>query len=97
MESLGPWKKHEAAPPSSGSNAYTTAFAAFVLEQAGAMPSDPNLRRALDWLAAHQDPQSGSWPALSMNKVYAPDSMPANFMRDAATAYAVLALSVPAQ
>jgi len=92
LEALGPWKKHDAAPPSTGSNSYATAFTTFVLEQTGASPSKPELRRALDWLIAHQDPQTGSWPADSMNKVYDPDSMPAKFMRDAATGFAVLAL-----
>jgi len=92
MQSLGPFKEHPQAPPSTGSNAYATALVAFVLEQAGIPSSDTRLERALAWLRSHQDPQGGYWDAPSMNHVYPPDSMPRLFMRDAATAYAVLAL-----
>lgn len=90
-ESLGPWMAHPNAPPTAGSNAYVTAFTAFVLRNAGAR-SDARLVRALDWLRANQDRESGSWAADSMNKQYAPESMMARFMRDAATGFAVLAL-----
>ena len=93
LDALGPWKKQEKAAPSTGANAYATAFAAAVLQKVGVPATDPRLARALVWLKSHQDPK-GYWDATSMNKVYAPDSMPAAFMRDAATAYAALALSM---
>jgi hypothetical protein len=92
LDALGPWKRHEKAPPVSGSNAYATAFAAAMLEKAGVPASDARLSRALGWLKSHQDAK-GYWDAQSMNHSHAPDSMPAGFMRDAATAYAVLALA----
>jgi squalene-hopene/tetraprenyl-beta-curcumene cyclase len=92
MAALGPWKEHPEASPGSGGNAYATAVAAFALEQAGVPSSNPKLRRALDWLRAKQDPQFGYWAADSMNKRREPGSMPEGFMRDAATAFAVLAL-----
>jgi squalene-hopene/tetraprenyl-beta-curcumene cyclase len=92
LDALGPWKKQEKAVPATGSNAYATAFAAAILQKAGVPATDPRLVRAFDWLKSHQDPK-GYWDATSMNKVYAPESMPAGFMRDAATAYAALALS----
>jgi squalene-hopene/tetraprenyl-beta-curcumene cyclase len=92
LDSLGEWKKHEEAPPSVGSNAYATAFAAFVLEAAGGERTSPKIARALDWLREHQDRESGAWVAESMNKRYETGSMPLNFMRDAATGFAVLAL-----
>jgi squalene-hopene/tetraprenyl-beta-curcumene cyclase len=92
LESLGPWKPHPNAPPSSGSNAYATGLAAYTLQQAGVPRSNPAIRRALDWLRAHQDPKTGSWAAGSMNKHYEPDSMQAQFMSDAATGFASLAL-----
>lgn len=91
LESLGAWSKHPNAPPSEGSNAYATAVAAFTLRQAGA--GKDGVHRALDWLRAHQDPQAGYWDAPSMNKKYEADSMPLHFMRDAATAFASLALA----
>ncbi len=91
-ESLGPWAKHDAAPPAEGSNCYATALAAFVLQKAGVRRTDPRLQRALTWLRSHQDRETGAWPASSMNKVYPPGSMQVRFMQDAATAYAALAL-----
>ncbi|MBI3681382.1 MAG: hypothetical protein HY235_13440 [Acidobacteria bacterium] len=92
LEALGPWKEHSAAPRWTASNAYSTGFVAFVLQKAGVARSHPKLSQALDWLRSHQDRQSGHWSADSMNKRYEPGSMPARFMRDAATGFAALAL-----
>jgi squalene-hopene/tetraprenyl-beta-curcumene cyclase len=92
LESLGPWMAHADAPPSSGSNSYATAFTAFVLHRAGVAASHPGLARALAWLRSHQDPKTGAWPAVSMNKRYPADSMESLFMQDAATAFASLSL-----
>jgi squalene-hopene/tetraprenyl-beta-curcumene cyclase len=91
-ESLGPWKAHAEAPLSAGSNSYATAFVAFALQKGGVSRSNPTLVRALTWLKSHQDRQSGSWPAESMNKQYPPGSMQARFMQDAASEFATLAL-----
>jgi len=91
-ESLGPWMAHPSAQPAAGSSAYATAFTTFVLQKAGASRRDDKLSRALAWLRANQNRESGSWSADSMNKKYAPDSMMAKFMLDAATGFAVLAL-----
>ena len=96
IAALGPWKEHPAAPPATGASAYATAVTAFALEQAGVPRSNPKLKKALDWLRAKQDPQFGYWAADSMNKRREPGSMPEGFMRDAATAFAVLALIEPA-
>ena len=92
LESLGPWRKRPDAPPATGSNSYATGMAAFTLQQAGARRSDARMSRALAWLEAHQDQQSGYWAAESMNKPHDAGSMPALFMRDAATGFASLAL-----
>jgi squalene-hopene/tetraprenyl-beta-curcumene cyclase len=92
MEALGSWSAHEAAPHSAGNAGYATGLTAFILARAGVARSDARLARALDWLRAHQDPKSGYWEGESMNKQYPPDSMMTLFMRDAATAYAALAL-----
>ena len=92
MESLGPWKDHPAAPASVGSNSYATGLTAFVLQKAGVPRTDARLVRALDWLSSHQDRGQGSWPASSMNKKFEPGSMQIQFMNDAATAFAALAL-----
>ena len=92
IESLGPWKSHPKAPPAYGSNSYATGLVAFTLQQAGVQSADPRLARALTWLKAHQDRQSGAWPAQSMNHPHEAGSMPALFMEDAATGYAAAAL-----
>ncbi len=91
-ESLGPWGPHPQKPLSAGSNGYATAFVTFVLQEAGVARSHAGLVRARGWLKSHQDRQSGSWAADSMNKQYEPDSMPLRFMQDAATAFATLGL-----
>ncbi len=92
LASVGPWTPHPDAPPVSGSDAYATAFTAFALGKAGVAPSHPGLARALSWLKAHQDPSTGAWAAVSMNKRRPAGSMEALFMQDAATAFAALAL-----
>ena len=91
-KSLGPLQEHTAAPASMGSNAYATAFTAFVLRQAGIARTDAKLARALAWLRSHQD-SAGYWDASSMNKKFPAESMMVQFMRDAATAFAVLTLA----
>ena len=92
IASLGPWRPHPEAPPSSGSNSFATAYVSFVLQQAGVVRSEPAVVRALDWLKAHQNPESGSWSAVSLNSRHDPNSMENRFMEDAATAFAALAL-----
>lgn len=92
MESLGPWMAHPDAPPTSGSHAYATAFATYMILRGGVPATDPRLQKALDWLASHQDPKTGAWAATSMNKRYPEGSMESGFMQDAATAFAALAL-----
>jgi len=92
IESLGPWTTHADAPPSSGSNAYATAFTTVALLRGGVTASDPKLANALTWLQSHQDATTGAWAAMSMNKKYPDGSMESRFMQDAATAFASLAL-----
>jgi squalene-hopene/tetraprenyl-beta-curcumene cyclase len=92
LPSLGAWKKRADAPPAEGSNGYATGLVAFTLEQAGIRGSDARLARSLAWLKSHQNPESGYWVAESMNHRHENGSMPALFMRDAATGYATLAL-----
>jgi squalene-hopene/tetraprenyl-beta-curcumene cyclase len=92
IESLGPWMAHPDAPPSPGTNAYATAFTTVALLRGGVPASDPKLAQALTWLQSHQEPATGSWAAVSMNKRYPEGSMESRFMQDAATAFASLAL-----
>jgi squalene-hopene/tetraprenyl-beta-curcumene cyclase len=92
LAGLGPWMAHDDPPPSIGSHAYATAFTAFVLQRAGVPTSHAGMGKALAWLRSHQDPASGAWPAVSMNKKYPDGSMPSLFMQDAATAFAAMVL-----
>ena len=92
IESLGPWAAHPDAPPASGSNAYATAFTTFALLRGGIAATDSRLSNALTWLQSHQDPKTGAWAAVSMNKRYPDGSMESRFLQDAATAFASLAL-----
>ena len=92
IQSLGPWKEHPKALPAEGSSAYATAVAAFTLQQGAIAKSDAAVRHALEWLRSHQDTSAGYWDAVSMNKRYEAGSMMEQFMRDAATGFAVLAL-----
>ena len=51
------------------------------------------LDKGIDWLGAHQ--REGAWPANYLNKMRDPQDNIGKFMRDAATAFAVLALTEP--
>ena len=94
-EALGPWPESTGKPDGKGQSAYATAFLTFVLQQAGTGCADERLTRARVWLRSHQDAKTGAWRSMSMNKNYAPSSMPSGFMDDAATGFAVMALLDP--
>jgi squalene-hopene/tetraprenyl-beta-curcumene cyclase len=90
LSSLGKWPVPEAA-----SDGYATGLIVFVLRQAGLQPDQKQLRKGVRWLVKNQTPELGSWPARSVNKKAADQSpMVRQFMTDAATAYAVLALTM---
>jgi squalene-hopene/tetraprenyl-beta-curcumene cyclase len=92
---LGDWHRRDGSPPETRSDGYATALIALVLKQAAGSlhaASAPHIERALAWLRANQDPETGAWPAWSLNKNRDPQSGPGKFMSDAATAYASLAL-----
>ncbi|HEX4682484.1 MAG TPA: hypothetical protein VH277_07250, partial [Gemmatimonadaceae bacterium] len=76
-----------------GSDGYATGLVAYALEEAGTGTTEPHLARALTWLVQHQDQATGMWTATSMNKQRDVNSDVGKFMSDAATAYAVLALT----
>jgi squalene-hopene/tetraprenyl-beta-curcumene cyclase len=92
LAGLGPWMTHPDPPLSAGSHAYATAFTTFVLQRAGVSTSHAGVAKALAWLRSRQDPQTGAWSAVSMNKKYPDGSMPLLFMQDAATAFASMVL-----
>jgi hypothetical protein len=91
---FGDWKRVDETALDATSDAYGTALAVLALRRP-AGPSQPAaLEHGLEWLRSHQE-ASGRWRATSLNKQRDPASDPARFMNDAATAYAVLALTRP--
>jgi len=93
MASLASWKRQDNTPLDVRSDGYATGLAAYVLQAAGDPRAKANVARALAWLVKNQDPATGVWFATSLNKQRDPASDAGRFMNDAATAYAVLALT----
>jgi squalene-hopene/tetraprenyl-beta-curcumene cyclase len=91
----GAWKRRDGTPQEAKSDGYATGLITFALQQAGISPQNEQEKRAIAWLAANQNKTEGSWPAYSLNKNEAHHLSPdtTRFMNDAATAYAVLALT----
>jgi len=91
----GEWKRSDGTPQEAKSDGYATGLISFALLQAGVSPENAQLKRGLAWLTANQDKAAGSWLAYSLNKNKEHHLSPetALFMNDAATAYAVLALT----
>jgi squalene-hopene/tetraprenyl-beta-curcumene cyclase len=91
---VGTWKRRDGTPLETRSDAYATGVITYALQQAGVKPDQAGLKRGLAWLVSNQDPSAGSFPAYSMNKQRDLKSDVGRFMADAATAYAVLALTI---
>lgn len=96
LSSLGRWHRARSVSGDSGGDGYATGLITYALEQGGTPPSEPNVARALTWLALHQD-TAGMWSASSLNKRRDSATNVGKFMNDAATAYAVLALTATEQ
>jgi hypothetical protein len=79
------------SPEPPESDGYATGLAVLALEDSGFSRRDPMLKRGVDWLVTHQD-DDGGWNAVSINKKRDPASDPGPFMKDASSAYAVMAL-----
>ncbi len=93
LASLGSWKRIDGSAVDTGSDGYATGLAVLALRSAGTPASDARIARGVEWLNQHQDRSTGQWSASSLNKTRDPASDVGKFMSDAATAYAVLALT----
>lgn len=91
----GNWKRNDGTAQEVKSDGYATGLIAFALQQAGLPAENAQRKLALAWLTANQNKTEGFWLAYSLNKNVEHHMTPSTalFMNDAATAYAVLALS----
>ena len=90
---LGNYQRVDKTPNDTKSDGYATALVTLALQEAGVKRHEPHVAKGLDWLRRNQDRASGRWVATSLNKQRDPDSDIGKFMSDAATAYAVMALT----
>ena len=90
---VGDWKRRDNTPLAPQSDGYATGVVTLVLQEVGAGPYQSQLNRGLSWLKLNQDSTEGRWLAYSLNKERDLSSDVGHFMSDAATAYAVLALT----
>ncbi|HUQ87074.1 MAG TPA: hypothetical protein VM096_05915 [Vicinamibacterales bacterium] len=94
LSTLAAWTpRRDKTPFESKSDGYATGLGALVLQQAGVARDEPSVQKSLAWLVANQSKAGGSWPGYSLNRERDPESDVGKFMSDAATAYAVLALT----
>ncbi|HZU38194.1 MAG TPA: hypothetical protein VFA18_19885, partial [Gemmataceae bacterium] len=92
LSSLGTWARRDGTPQDLGPDGYATAFVLHVLQTAGVLKDHPKIARGLAWLRSHQT-ETGAWRSVSLVKKRDPASHTGQFMSDAATAFAVLALT----
>jgi squalene-hopene/tetraprenyl-beta-curcumene cyclase len=86
------WLREDGTPMSGKSDGVATSLITLALQEAGVSRDNAQLQQGLVWLMSNQNAE-GSWPASSVNKRRHISSDTGRFMSDAATAYAVLALT----
>jgi hypothetical protein len=92
LPSLGSWVRSDSTAQEIASDGYATGLVLHVLQIAGVPRDNVKIAKGLDWLKQNQS-ATGAWQTVSVNKKRDPASHVGKFMSDAATAFAVLALS----
>jgi squalene-hopene/tetraprenyl-beta-curcumene cyclase len=92
LPSLGEWVRNDRTRQETASDGYATALVLHILQTAGAPKDDGKIAKGLAWLTRNQT-ATGAWRSVSLVKKRDPASHTGKFMSDAATAFAVLALS----
>lgn len=90
---LGKWKRDDGTLQDLQSDGLATGLIVFILPQAGVARDNLQLKEGRSWLIRNQRKPEGLWVASSVNKWRDPSSNVGRFMSDAATAFAVLALT----
>jgi squalene-hopene/tetraprenyl-beta-curcumene cyclase len=91
----GTWTRHDKSALETKSDGYATGQIAFILQQAGVKRDQKPVKLGLEWLVQNQSKTDGLWQAYSLNKNRDLTSDIGLFMSDAATGYAVMALTSP--
>ncbi len=87
------WKRGDGTPQETKSDGYGTGFVTFVIEQSGIPHTQGAIKAGRLWLMRNQNQSEGFWTAYSLNRKLDPTSGDGKFMCDAATGYAILALT----
>jgi squalene-hopene/tetraprenyl-beta-curcumene cyclase len=87
------WLREDGTPMEGKSDGVATSLIVLALQEAGVPRDNAQLRQGISWLMTNQNATEGFWPASSVNKRRHKSSDTGRFMSDAATAFAVLALT----
>jgi squalene-hopene/tetraprenyl-beta-curcumene cyclase len=92
LNEMAGWKRHDTTSAGPQSDGCGTGLVLLALFRAGLPANDVEVDRGLRWLESHQDATTGAWPGYSPNHQIDPAQPGAQFMTDAATGFASLAL-----
>jgi len=92
LPSLGRYVRSDGTAQQTASDGYATGLVLHILQTAGLRKDDAKIAKGLTWLVSNQM-TTGAWRGVSVNKKRDPATHVGKFMSDAATGYAVLALS----